>query len=260
MWGARVTAVDERTPGATSTGTPVLRTEAVGKTFGGFVALTDVTVEARSAEVLGIIGPNGAGKTTLFNLIAGAFRPTAGRILLDGSDVTRLPPHRRVRRGIGRTFQLIRPFGSLTIRENVITAALGSGASMGTARERADAVLERLALDRIAGKSAADINAVEGKRLEVARALATEPRLILLDEIFSGLNSDEVDELCDLVHALRAESLCVLVIEHNVRAIRAVADRVVAIDAGRLVSEGDAEHVLSDPQVIESYLGHSSRT
>jgi branched-chain amino acid transport system ATP-binding protein len=255
-----MTAVGEPPSDTLAATAPVLRTEAVGKTFGGFVALRDVTIECRPGQILGIIGPNGAGKTTLFNLIAGAFRPTAGRIVFEGSDITRLPPHRRVRRGIGRTFQLIRPFGSLTIRENVMTAALGSGARMGRARERADAMVDRLGLGRIADKSAADINAVEGKRLEVARALAVEPRLILLDEIFSGLNSDEVDELVTLVRQLRTDGLCVLVIEHNVRAIRAVADRVVAFDAGRLVSEGTADHVLSDPQVIESYLGQRSRS
>jgi branched-chain amino acid transport system ATP-binding protein len=253
-----VTAVSAPDAAPTSTA-PVLRTEGVGKTFGGFVALQDVSIECRPGEILGIIGPNGAGKTTLFNLIAGAFRPTAGRVLFEDADITRLPPHRRVRRGIGRTFQLIRPFGRLTIRENVMTAALGSGARMRVARERADVLVTRLGLGAIADKSAADINAVEGKRLEVARALATEPRLILLDEIFSGLNAAEVDELISLVRELRTDGLCVLVIEHNVRAIRAVADRVVAFDAGRLVSEGSADHVLSDAHVIESYLGQRSR-
>jgi ABC-type branched-subunit amino acid transport system ATPase component len=253
-----VTAVMPADPAATATA-PVLKTESVGKTFGGFVALTDASIDCRSAEIVGIIGPNGAGKTTLFNLIAGAFRPTAGRILFEDSDITRLPPHRRVRRGIGRTFQLIHPFARLTIRENVMTAALGSGARMRVARERADGLVDRLGLGPIADKSAADINAVEGKRLEVARALATGPRLILLDEIFRGLNPEEVDELVALVRELRGEGLAVLVIEHNVRAIRAVADRVVAFDAGRLVSEGSAEHVLSDPLVIESYLGQHSR-
>lgn len=249
----------ERGSAATRHAAPVLRTEGVGKAFGGFVALKDVSVQARAGEILGIIGPNGAGKTTLFNLIAGAFAPTTGRILFDGSDITKAPPHRRVRKGIGRTFQLIRPFGSMSIRDNVVAAGLGSGARMAEARRRADSLLDRLGLARIGAKRATDINAVEGKRLEVARALATEPRLILLDEIFSGLNTGEVDELIGLVRELRENGLAVLVIEHNVRAIRAVADHVVAFDAGRLVSEGDADHVLNDPHVIESYLGQHAR-
>ena len=235
--------------------TAVLATVGVGKTFGGFHALRDVSVSVSELEILGIIGPSGAGKTTLFNLIAGAFRPTTGRIIFRGDDVTRHPPHRRLRKGIARTFQLIRPFGSMTIYENVVTAAMGSGAARAEATARATATIDRLGLGGIAGKQASDVNAVEGKRLEVARALATRPQVILLDEIFSGLNADEVSELAQLVTGVRGEGITVLVIEHNVRAIKAVADRVIAIDTGRVVSEGSPDHVLSDPHVVESYLG-----
>ena len=242
-------------PAGSATSVPILDIEGLGKTFGSFHALRDVTCSITKDEILGIIGPNGAGKTTLFNLIAGAFKPTSGTILFDGSTITNLPPHRRLRKGIARTFQLIRPFGSMTIRDNVMTAAFGSGASRREARERSDEMLDRLGLTALAEKPAAGVNAVEGKRLEVARALATKPKVILLDEIFSGLNTDEVDELVGIVKRVRADGVTVLVIEHNVRAIRSVADRVMAIDAGRLVSEGSADHVLADPQVIESYLG-----
>jgi branched-chain amino acid transport system ATP-binding protein len=233
----------------------LLQMTDLGKTFGGFHALREVNCAVRRDEILGIIGPNGAGKTTLFNLIAGAFRPTSGTIRFDGVDITNLPPHRRLRRGIARTFQLIRPFTSMTIKENILTAALGSGASRREAVRRADTMTERLGLTAIGEKPAAGVNAVEGKRLEVARALATEPSVVLLDEIFSGLNTDEVDELVAIVKQVRTQGVTVLVIEHNVRAIRAVADRVIAIDTGRVVSEGTPTQVLTDPKVIESYLG-----
>jgi branched-chain amino acid transport system ATP-binding protein len=251
--------MDQSAPDSGAAGPPaeeaLLATVGVGKTFGGFHALRDVSVSVTGREILGIIGPNGAGKTTLFNLIAGAFRPTSGRIIFKGDDVTRQPPHRRLRKGIARTFQLIRPFGSMTIYENVVTAAMGSGAPRARATARATATVDRLGLGAIAGKRASDVNAVEGKRLEVARALATRPEVILLDEIFSGLSADEVSELAELVTGVRGEGITVLVIEHNVRAIKAVADRVIAIDTGRVVSEGSPEHVLSDPHVVESYLG-----
>jgi branched-chain amino acid transport system ATP-binding protein len=254
-----MTALDASTGTPSASSEVLLATEGLGKQFGGFHALRDVTVDVHQQQILGVIGPNGAGKTTLFNLLAGAFRPTAGRVSLRGQDITRLPPHRRVRRGIGRTFQLIQPFVSMTVRENVETAAMAAGLRGSAARDHAEAMIEQLGLTPIAGKSGGNVNAVEGKRLEVARALATRPQVILLDEIFSGLNSDEVDELVGLVKELRSTGLTVLVIEHNVRAIRAVADRVVAIVAGRLVSDGTPDHVLSDPHVIESYLGqHAS--
>jgi branched-chain amino acid transport system ATP-binding protein len=245
--------------GSSPVGAPVLSTLDLGKEFGGFHALREVSVDVAEREILGIIGPNGAGKTTLFNLVAGAFRPSTGSVTFLGENVTKLPPHRRLRRGIARTFQLIHPFVSMTIRENVYTAAMGSGMGSREASRQADEMVDRLGLNALADKSSASINAVEGKRLEVARALATNPKMILLDEIFSGLNTEEVDELVRLVKGLRDDGLTVLVIEHNVRAIRAVADRVVAIDAGRVVSEGDPNKVLSDPHVIESYLGNRAR-
>jgi len=234
---------------------PLLWTEGVEKRFGGFQALAGVDTHVSRNEVLGIIGPNGAGKTTLFNVIAGLFRPTVGRVFFEGVEITRASPHRRARMGIARTFQLIHPFVSMSISDNVRTAAMACGLPMREIPARVDDVLERLGMTSIADKFGADINAVEGKRLEVARALVTRPKVILLDEIFSGLNNEEVQELVALVHQTKAEGVSVLVIEHNVRAIKAVSDRVVAIDAGRVVSQGAPESVLSDPQVIESYLG-----
>jgi branched-chain amino acid transport system ATP-binding protein len=254
-----MTASPEQTMTAAQSGATMLSTVDLGKEFGGFHALREVCLEVSEQEILGIIGPNGAGKTTLFNLVAGAYRPTTGSVSFRGENITGMPPHRRLRKGIARTFQLIHPFVSMSVRDNIYTAALASGMRGQSASQQADEMIERLGLRAIAHKSPANINAVEGKRLEVARALATRPKVILLDEIFSGLNSEEVDELVRLVKRVRGNGLTVLVIEHNVRAIRSVADRVVAIDAGRVVSEGTPSHVLSDPHVIESYLGHRTR-
>jgi branched-chain amino acid transport system ATP-binding protein len=238
---------------------PLLVAEAVGKHFGGVWAVDDVSLRVPRNQVLGIIGPNGAGKTTLFNLIAGTFPPSRGRITFRGQDITRQPPHRRARRGIGRTFQLTRPFRSLSVSENLRTAALASGAKPAEARRRTDHTLGYLGLAPLRNKIAAELNAVEAKRLEVGRALTIDPSLLLLDEIFSGSTADEVDELIDLVGQLRQGGLTVLVIEHNVRAIRGVADRVMAMNAGKVISEGTAKHVFADPQVVESYLGQHSQ-
>ena len=249
----------EPAPQAALPAEPVLRAEGVGKHFGGVWAVNDGSVTVADNEVLGIIGPNGAGKTTLINLIAGAFRPNSGHIFFRGKDITGLSPYRRARQGIGRTFQLIRPFASLSVGDNLRAAALACGARSADAQRRADLAMEQLGLGPLRNKMGAELNAVEGKRLEVARALAIQPSLLLLDEIFSGSNAGEVDELVMLVRRLRRDGLTVLVIEHNVRAIRAVADRVVAMNAGQIISEGSAENVFSDPGVVESYLGQQSQ-
>lgn len=236
----------------------LLSTEKVSKSFGGFRAITDISMGVREHEVLGIIGPNGAGKTTLFNLIAGSLRPTSGRVYLREANITGLAPHRRLRLGIARTFQLIRPFMSLTVYENVFTAGLGSGLRRQAAGTRASTVIDLLGLGSLGGKSAASINAVEGKRLEMARALVTGPSILLLDEVFSGLNTGEVDEMVALVERIRKEGMTVLIIEHNVRAVGAAADRVLAIDTGRVVCDGPPEQVFRNPTVMESYLGHQA--
>ena len=242
-------------PGATARDEPLLVAEGIGKKFGGVWAVEDVGLRIPRNQVLGIIGPNGAGKTTLFNLIAGAFPPSAGRVLFRGRDITRQRPHRRARQGIGRTFQLTKPVRALSVADNLRVAALASGASAAAAQQRTEQTLAFLGLAPLRDKGGGELNAVEAKRLEVGRALVTGPSLLLLDEVFSGSNADEVDELIDLVRQLARDGLTVLVIEHNVRAIRAIADRVIAMNAGKVISEGTAEHVFGDPQVVESYLG-----
>ena len=241
-------------------GSAVLHTDDVRKQYRGVVAVSGASVEVRLDEVLGVIGPNGAGKTTLFNLIAGSVRPSGGRVIHRGRDITRMSAHRRRRIGISRTFQLIKPFASLTVRDNVYVAATASGARPHDAHLKVDAVLERYGLGSIAERSAGSINVVEGKRLEIARALVSEPEVILLDEVFSGLNSDEVSELGELVTAMRSATTAVMLIEHNVGAIRTVAQRTIAMTEGAIVCEGTPDEVLNDPRVQESYLGVKSRT
>ena len=235
--------------------TCLLRAESIGKTFRGVAALAGASLEVAEGEILGIIGPNGAGKTTLFNVIAGVFRPTSGKVIFKGRDITSLPPHRRLRLGIARTFQLIKPFGSLSVYENIVVGASGRGRSLQAARSRADDVVEHLGLNRLAAQSASSVNGPQGKRLELARALATDPVVILLDEIFSGLNADESAELAAIVAGLPGQGHTVLMIEHNIGAIRAVSQRVLALSAGVVLSEGSPEAVLTDPEVVTSYLG-----
>jgi branched-chain amino acid transport system ATP-binding protein len=237
----------------------LLRADSIGKTFRGVAALSGATLEVSEGEILGIIGPNGAGKTTLFNVIAGVFRPSSGRVVFRGRDITSLPPHRRLRLGIARTFQLIKPFSSLSVYDNIVVGATGRGRSVKAAKARADEVVEQLGMGRLAAQSAGSVNGSEGKLLELARALATDPVVILLDEIFSGLNADEASGLAAVVSELPGQGHTVLMIEHNIGAIRAVSQRVIALSAGVVVSEGSPEAVLTDPEVVTSYLGqHAS--
>jgi branched-chain amino acid transport system ATP-binding protein len=238
----------------------VLRTERLTKSFRGIAALKGVTLSVSQGEVVGIIGPNGAGKTTLFNLVAGAIRPTSGSVHFRGQDISAKAAHRRLRLGIARTFQHIKPFTSMTVRENIEVGATGSGVPTRVARERADRLIERLQLEDLASLSGGAVNAVEGKRLELARALATDPTVILLDEIFTGLNEDETAELAAIVSGLPDQGLTVLMVEHNLGAVRAVAQRVLAVTAGELVAEGDPDAVFTNPDVVESYLGSRTRS
>jgi branched-chain amino acid transport system ATP-binding protein len=238
----------------------VLRTERLTKSFRGIAALKDVTLSVGEGEVVGIIGPNGAGKTTLFNLVAGAIRPTSGSVYFRGQDISAKAAHRRLRLGIARTFQHIKPFTSMTVRENIEVGATGSGVPTRVARERADRLIARLQLEDLASLSGGAVNAVEGKRLELARALATDPTVILLDEIFTGLNEEETAELAAIVSGLPDQGLTVLMVEHNLGAVRAVAQRVLAVTAGELVAEGDPDAVFTNPDVVESYLGSRTRS
>ena len=231
----------------------------VTKRFGGVAALDGVSFHCREGEILGIIGPNGAGKTTLLNCISGVYRLDGGEIRWRGESISGKPPHRIASLGIGRTFQVVKPFASMTVRENAAVGALFGSAEAHLppkqAFARADEVLELVGL---AGKAALPVTALtipDRKRLEVARAVATKPRLLLLDEVMAGLNPVEVDEALEMVRAVHATGVTIVLIEHVMRVIVGVCDRALVLHFGRLLAEGEPREVLRDRRVIEAYLG-----
>ena len=238
-------------------GAPLLSVQAVSKRFGGLLAVNQLGFDVQPGELVSIIGPNGAGKTTLFNLLTGQLMPSDGRVLFEGKDVSRMPPHRRAQLGFGRTFQISQTLLSLTALENVMVGAFLRHPRLVSAAARAAEVLDMVGLSARAGVRAGVMNLNERRRLEVARALATEPRIILLDEVMAGLNPTEVVEVAELVKRLNHEGHTFLVIEHNLKVVRSFARRVIVLDRGAMLAEGTAEQVLSDPRVLEAYVGRS---
>ena len=239
--------------------TALLRVEHLTRRFGGLVAVNDVSFEAAAGEILGIMGANGAGKTTLFALIGGNVSPSGGRITLGGRRIDGLSPDRVNRLGVARTFQIVRPFGTLSVLENVATAAMYGGqpaAGRAAAEARAAALLEEVGLAPRAGMLARDLTLSDRKRLEVARAMATAPKVLLLDEVLAGLTATEVAAALEMIRALRdAHGLTILVIEHVMRALMRLSDRIVVLHHGRKITEGPPEQVAADPAVVQAYLG-----
>jgi branched-chain amino acid transport system ATP-binding protein len=243
----------ERRPGDS------LRASSVSRSFEGLAALSNVSLELRRHEVVGLIGPNGAGKSTLVNVLTGFDRPTEGRVLLDGRDVTGWSPHRRARVGLARTFQHTRSFASLSARENVEVAALAVGESPRVARRRADELIELLGLAPVAGTRAAALAHGYERRLGVARALATEPAFVLMDEPAAGLPEAEVPDFAAVVRSVRDDhDAGVLLIDHNVGLVLDVADRVHVLDQGRTLVEGTPAEIRVDLDVAAAYLGEAS--
>jgi branched-chain amino acid transport system ATP-binding protein len=237
----------------------LLELEGVSKRFGGVAALTDVSFRVDPGEVLGIIGPNGAGKTTLLNCISGVYRLEGGAISLDGARISGLPPHQVARLGIGRTFQVVKPFASMSVRENAAVGALFGSAEARmpprAAFEWADQVLELVGLAAKARQTVGSLTIPDRKRLEVARALATKPRLLLLDEVMAGLNSVEVDEALQMVRQIHTSDITIVLIEHVMRVVVGVCTRAIVLHMGRLLAEGTPQEVLRDQRVVEAYLG-----
>jgi branched-chain amino acid transport system ATP-binding protein len=236
--------------------TSLLDVQGIAKSFRGLRALHQVSFQLGAGEILAVIGPNGAGKTTLFNLVCGVHAADAGQIRLREQRIDGLRPDQVCARGIGRTFQIVRPFAGLSVLENVVVGALRGERSLLVARERALAILERLSLADKRDQPALTLTLPERKRLELARALATRPVLLLLDEVMAGLRPTECDELVRVLTELQREAgFAVLLIEHVLRAVRALAPRVVVLHHGELIADGPAQQVMGDPAVIACYLG-----
>jgi branched-chain amino acid transport system ATP-binding protein len=224
----------------------ILQVQEVSKRFGGLQALTDVTFDLPEGQILGLIGPNGAGKTTLFNVINGVYTPNAGRIIFRGEDVTGKPSYEVARRGLARAHQVVRPLSDLTVRENVMV-----GACFGR---------EHHGLRAAAQLAAGSLNVAQKKRLEMARALAAKPYLILLDEVLAGLNPSEIAAMMETVRAIRDQGVTILMIEHVMQAIMSISDQILVLDYGMLIATGPPEEVANNPQVIEAYLGDPKMT
>jgi branched-chain amino acid transport system ATP-binding protein len=238
---------------------PILRVDDVTLAFGGLVANRDVTIDVRRGEILGLIGPNGAGKSTLFNLISGVYRPSKGRILFAGADITRLPPAERCRRGIARTFQVPRSFDSMNVLENVTVGALARHRTAASARRAALDTLERVELPHRAEAVAGELTPPEKRRLEVARALATGPSLLLLDEVLTGLTPSEAKAGVALIRRVAATGVTVIMVEHVMEVVMPLVDRAVVLHLGSVLAQGLPADVVRNDGVITAYLGERHR-
>ena len=239
---------------------PLLRIGGLTKRFGGFVALDNVSVDIRPGERLGLIGPNGSGKTTLINCISGAFRTEPGTVLFGGEDITQLPAHMRTRRGIARSFQIPRPFKSMTVVENLMVAldfATVAGAFVPAAQRRDTvmAILAETGLTSKADLATTGLSQVELRKMELARAMATHPKLLISDEAMAGLSSSEVDEVLDLLIKLAGQGITIIMIEHIMQAVMRFSERVMCLDAGKIIAIGAPAEVMANPRVQEAYLG-----
>ncbi len=237
---------------------PLLSVEALTKRFGGLLAVADASLSIGEGEIVALIGPNGAGKTTLFAMISGFVMPDAGAVFFAGRDITGQPPHSICRLGLARTFQITQPFGGLSVRENIAIGAHLRIADRGEALARAAKIGAQLGLGRLLDGPAAALTVAGRKRLEIARALATGPKLLLLDEVMAGLNPSELAEIVTVLREIRASGVTILLIEHVMQAVVRLAERVCVLNQGRMIAEGSLADVTALPAVIEAYLGQGA--
>jgi branched-chain amino acid transport system ATP-binding protein len=237
---------------------PLLRVERVSKRFGGLLAVDDASFVVEPGRITALIGPNGAGKTTLFSIISGFLAPSAGRIFHRGTDITGMPPHLLARRGIARTFQIVQPFAGLTVHENIAIGAHLSRRSRADALDAAAEVASTIGLGGLLDRPAANLTVAARKRLELARALATNPELLLLDEVLAGLNPGEVAAMVPIIRDLADRGVTTLMTEHVMQAVMSLAEHVFVLAEGRIIAEGAPRAVVGNPRVVEAYLGHGA--
>jgi branched-chain amino acid transport system ATP-binding protein len=236
----------------------MLEVRGLSKSFGGLKAVDQASLDVRQGEIIGLIGPNGAGKTTLFAAIAGFHAPDAGRVAFEGKDITGLPPHRICAAGMVRTFQITQPFAKISVRENIMVGAYFRTADRKLAEREAEAVAGMVDMAGQLDQMGADLTVAGRKRLELARALATRPRLLLLDEVMAGLNPTEITEIVQVIRAIRESGVTILLIEHVMQAVTSLAERVYVLNQGRMIAEGTPAAIADNPEVIEAYLGHGA--
>ncbi|TGU74321.1 ABC transporter ATP-binding protein [Geomonas terrae] len=237
---------------------PILKVNSVTKCFGGLTAVDDVSFSVEKGEIVGLIGPNGAGKTTLFNVISGYYAPTKGSVVFQGNDISGKPPYHLAGVGIGRTFQVVKPFAGLTVLENVTIASFLKHPKKADAERHAWQVLETTGLADRAHLSAAGLTLAGRKRLEISKALALDPSFLLLDEVVAGLNPTEADRTVELIMKLKAQGLTILIVEHIMRVIMNISDRLVVLNFGKKIAEGTPAEVSSDPHVVQAYFGEEA--